>query len=119
MSIYLTLPEGVGLAPDFIQKDGVAVPNPKAGELEPLTSIGVPIQIPVMAGNEVIDSTQTYRIEQAESLADGEWARIVPGSRIVEVNHDGLANVLRTHAGYIDCDPPSSKTTPKKQSKED
>lgn len=118
MSIFLTLPDNVGVAPDFIQKDGVAVPNPKAGELEPLTSIGVPIQIPVMAGNEVIDSTQTYRIEKADSLAEGEWARIIPGTRIVEVNHDGLANVLRTHANYVDCDPPN-KTTPKKQSKED
>lgn len=113
MSIYLTLPEGVGLSPDFIQKDGVAVPNPKAGEPEPITSIGVPIQIPVMADGEVIDSAQTYQITVAEKLADGEWARIIPDSRIVEVNHEGLANVLRTVAGYIDCDPPK-KSTPKK-----
>lgn len=121
MSVYLTLPDNVGLAPDFIRKDGVLIPNPKAGEPEELTSIGVPIQLPVMADGEVIDSTQTYRITPAPKLDDGEWARIIPGSRIVEVNHEGLANVLRTLAGYVDCDPP--KTTPKKttpkQSKED
>lgn len=117
MSVYLTLPDNVGLAPDFIQKDGVAVPNPKAGEPEPLNNIGVPIQIPVMAGGEVIDSTQTYRIKPAPKLGDGEWARIVPDTRIVEVNHEGLANVLRSLAGYVDCDPPKQSTP--KQSKED
>lgn len=118
MSVYLTLPDNVGLAPDYIRnKDGVLVENPKAGEPEELTSIGVPIQIPVMAGGEVIDSTQTYRIEPAPKLGDGEWARIIPGTRIVEVNHEGLVNVLRTLAGYVDCDPPK-KITPK-LSKED
>lgn len=117
MSVYLTLPDTVGLAPDYIRKDGVLVPNPKAGEPEELTSIGVPIQMPVMADGEVIDSTHTYRIEPAPSLGEGEWARIIPGTRIVEVNHEGLVNVLRTVAGYVDCDPPR-KSTPK-QSKED
>jgi hypothetical protein len=117
VSVYLTLPDNVGLAPPFIRQGGKLVPNPKAGEPEPLNSIGVPIQIPVMADGEVIDSTQTYRIEPAQKLGDGDWARIVPDTRIVEVNHEGLANVLRTLAGYVDCDPPK-KSTPK-QSKED
>ena len=110
MSRFLKLPDTVGVAPKYVIKDGVEVENPHAGELEPLSSIGVPIAIPVMSGKDVVEQSSTYRIEPAAKLGKGEWARIVPGTRSVEVDHVGLANVLITQAGYVE-DPASGKST--------
>ena len=109
MSVFLKLPDTVGVAPKYIVKGGEEVENPRAGELEPLSSIGVPIAIPVMNGKEVVEQSSTYRIKPAEKLGKGEWARIVPGTRSVEVDHAGLANVLIQQAGYVE-DSASGKT---------
>jgi len=114
LSTYLQMPEDAGIEPAFITKDGVAVPNPKAGEPQPLCQIGVPMSIPVMADGEVIDSSQTFTILPADALKEGEWARIVPGTRTVEVNHDGLEGVLRNLCGFVDAKA-APKTTRKSQ----
>ena len=110
MSRFLKLPDSVGVSPKYVVKDGEEVENPRAGELEPLSSIGVPIAIPVMSGKDVVEQSSTYHIKPAEKLGKGEWARIVPGTRSVEVDHVGLANVLITQAGYVE-DPASGKST--------
>ena len=116
MSVFLTLPDSVGVAPTHIVKDGVEIENPRAGELEPLSSIGVPMALPVMAGGEVVESSTTYTIEPAEKLAAGQLARIVPGTRTVEVDHAGLVNVLVGQAGYVEGKAP--KSTPSSKTSE-
>lgn len=102
MSRFLKLPDSVGVAPKYLIKDGEQVENPRAGELEPLSSIGVPIAIPVMSGKDVVEQVSTYHIKPAEKLGKGDLARIVPGTRSVEVSHEGLANVLIQQAGYVE-----------------
>ena len=112
MSVFLKLPDSVGVAPKYILKDGEEVENPHAGELEPLNSIGVPISIPVMNGKEVVEQSSTYHIKPAEKLGKGELARIVPGTRSVEVDHVGLANVLIQQAGYVEDSASGKSKTP-------
>jgi hypothetical protein len=62
-----------------------------------------------MSGKDVVEQSSTYHIKPAEKLGKGEWARIVPGTRSVEVDHAGLANVLIQQAGYVE-DPASGKS---------
>ena len=112
MSRFLKLPDTIGVAPKYIVKDGEEVENPRAGELEPLSSIGVPISIPVMSGKDVIEQSSTYHITPSEKLGKGELARIVPGTRSVEVDHEGLANVLITQAGYVEDSASGKSKTP-------
>lgn len=112
MSRFLKLPDSVGVAPKYVIKDGEEVENPRAGELEPLSSIGVPIAIPVMSGKEVVEQSSTYHITPSEKLGKGELARIVPGTRSVEVDHEGLANVLITQAGYVEDSASGKSKTP-------
>lgn len=116
---YLTLPDGVGVAPPFIRdpKSGLDVPNPKAGEPEPINNIGLQIPVPVMAGGEVADTTARVAIHPGPGLgAEGELvddagsfkrARIIPGTRVVETDHPAVVNLL-TEAGYLQCDPPAA-----------
>ena len=112
MSRFLKLPDTIGVAPKYVIKDGEEVENPRAGELEPLSSIGVPISIPVMSGKDVIEQSSTYHITPSEKLGKGELARIVPGTRSVEVDHEGLANVLITQAGYVEDSASGKSKTP-------
>jgi hypothetical protein len=105
MSVFLTYPDHLGVAPAVIVKDGAEVPNPKAGEPEPLAAIGVALSVPTMAGGEVVDSSTVYTIKPAEKLAAGDLARIVPGTRTIEVASEIVENKLRSECGFIDGTP--------------
>jgi hypothetical protein len=105
-SVWLT-PSWEDVEPPYNQQpDGLIVPNPQAGEPRPLNNIGVPITLPAVGDEPRVGR---YVIEPAESIGDA-WARIVPGTRIVQVTHPGLASVLIGEAGYIHCDPPKTTT---------
>lgn len=116
---YLTLPEGVGVASPFIRdpKSGLDVPNPKAGEPEPINNIGLQIPVPVMVDGEVADTTTRVPIQPGPALGpEGQLvdnagvfqrARIIPGSRVVETDHPAVVNLLQ-EAGLVPCDPPAS-----------
>ncbi len=123
--IYLTLRDDVGIAPAHIVNDkGLEVPNPRAGELDNLTSIGVQIPMPVMVGDDVAMTTRQAPIHILDKLGpkdamtdrQGRFcrARILPDSRIVETDHPAVVNLL-TAAGYVQCDPPKSEQPRKPQ----
>ena len=112
MSRFLKLPDTVGVAPKYIVKDGEEVENPRAGELEPLSSIGVPIPIAVMSGKDVVQQVSTIHIKPAEKLGKGDLARIVPGTRSVEVSDELIANILIQQAGYVEDSASGKSKTP-------
>jgi len=111
MSVFLMYPDHLGVAPAVIIKDGVEVANPQAGEPEPLCAIGIALSVPTISGGEVVDSSSVITIKPAEKLGKGDLARIVPGTRTVEVANALVENKLRQENGFIDATP--EKTTKK------
>jgi hypothetical protein len=121
---FLELLEGVGPESAFIvdPKSGLDVPNPKAGEPAPLTSVGVKIPFPTMVGKDVAEEQRTAEIVPLPEI-DPDWkarpvkddtqvlacARIIPGTRIVETNAPPIvAALLASH--WQECDPPKQDT---------
>lgn len=107
---YLKLRDDAGIAPSHIVNDkGLEVPNPRAGELDPLNNIGIQIPMPTMIGTEVGMTTRRVAIEPGAELADPLRARIIPGTRIVETDMPQVVNLLVATGDYARCDPPVSE----------
>ena len=104
-SVWLT-PSWEDVEPPYSQKGDLIFPNPKAGEPRELLEIGVPVELPAVSD---APNVSRFIIEPAPDLG-ARWARIVPGTRIVEVSHPGLAGVLIGDAGYVHTDPPKTTT---------
>lgn len=129
---YLTPPAEVGVAPAFVRSDGgVDVPNERAGEPDPLTSIGLQIPVDTLvkdaAGKEHVlpvasrvEIRPSVQLGPPEKLVDDVFARarIIPGTRVVETDHPAVVNLLQ-QVGWAHCDPPKSEQSRTgKQSKE-
>lgn len=107
---YFALNADVGLAPPYIRtRAGLDVPNERAGEPEPLREIGVAVPVPVMAGNDVVDDRRRVFIRPAAQRDELLQARIIPGTRVVEVAHPAIANLLIACGQYHEVAPPASE----------
>lgn len=109
---YLELVEGVGVEPDFHHREnGLAVPNPKAGDPAELREIGIRIPVPTMVGNEVINDARTVRIKPAPQIdpKDTLKSRIIPGTRVIETQAPAVVNALVSTGHYRVCDAPKSE----------
>lgn len=115
-STFLELVEGVGVESDFLHKqdkNGLWVPNPKAGQPAPLTHIGVTVPVPTkIEGGDVIQTTRQVGIDPAPHIDpdDPIASRIIPGTRIVETHAAPVVEVLLSTGNYVQVDPPKSDT---------
>jgi hypothetical protein len=115
---YFTLHETLGLAPAYVRTDdGLEVPNPRAGELDPINEVGISVSIPTMVGKDVLDLPARIVIAPAESLPDKVRARVIPGTRIIETDNDRVATALLGCDQYAETDPPKAETTRTKREK--
>ena len=110
--LYLELNDDQGIVPTHLRDPdtGQETPNPRAGELDVLNNIGItiPIERPVMVDDkpELLRSTSTVYILPSLQLGDVIPARILPGTRIVEVAHPAVANQLLETGHYHQIDAP-------------
>ena len=83
--------------------------RPEIGEHpdDPLQSISAPVQVPMMVGREVAEGTEVHIITQRPKLDPGFRARVIPGTRIVEVRDRLLRDFFEKDARFTPCDPPS------------
>ena len=83
--------------------------RPEIGEHpdDPLQSISAPVQVPMMVGREVAEGTEVHIITQRPKLDPGYSARVIPGTRIVEVRDRLLRDFFEKDARFTPCDPPS------------
>ena len=91
--------------------------RPEIGEHpdDPLQSISAPVMVPVMVGREVGEQAEVHLIGQRPKLDPGYSARVIPGTRIVEVRDRLLAQWFANDARFAACDPPSKAKTEKQQ----
>ena len=91
--------------------------RPEIGEHpdDPLQSISAPVNVPVMVGKEVGEATEVHLITQRPKLDPGFSARVIPGTRIVEVRDRLLQSWFRDDARFTPCDPPSRAKTEKQK----
>ena len=70
--------------------------RPEIGEHpdDPLQSISAPVAVPMMVGREIGEGTEVHIITQRPKLDQGHSARVIPGTRIVEVRDRLLRHVL-------------------------
>lgn len=116
--IYFELNDDQGIEHSHLRNPvtGEEFENPRAGELAPLNNIGFQISVerPVMrddSGVDVITTTARVAIVPAERLDEKLHARILPGTRIVEVAHPAVANALIETGHYHRIDPPAYLAT--------
>ena len=83
--------------------------RPEIGEHpdDPLQSISAPVAVPMMVGREIGEGTEVHIITQRPKLDQGYSARVIPGTRIVEVRDRLLRQWFETDARFVPCDPPS------------
>lgn len=84
--------------------------RPEIGEHpdDPLQSISAPVAVPMMVGKEVGEGTEVHIITQRPKLDPGYSARVLPGTRIVEVRDRLLREWFANDtARFTPCDPPS------------
>lgn len=83
------------------------------GHLEPLVQIGIAIPVPVMIPNpatkdlEPGETAQKTYINPAETLEETAIARIVPGTRLIEVADSRIANALLLTGNWETVEPPT------------
>jgi hypothetical protein len=125
-TMYLQLVDGVGAESDFRHeqdKDGLYLPNPKAGDPAPLTSVGIQVPVPTkIEGGDIIETTRSVTIAPSDQRVSTDWrenpvgddgaitvARIIPGTRVIETTAPPIANVLTATGHYQPCEPPASE----------
>lgn len=125
-TMYLELVEGVGVESDFHHeqdKHGLHLPNPKAGDPAPLTSVGIQVPVPTKVdGGDIIETSRSVAISPRPDRVSSDWrenpvdedgsivvARIIPGTRVIETTAPPVANVLLGTGHYQPCDPPASE----------
>lgn len=97
-SAYFELNDDVGLAPSHLTgPDGEPVENPAAGTPDPLTHLSLTIGVPTMVDGEILPVSQTVELEP------------IPGTRILKVDDQLVANAMRSHPLYHEIDAPSQK----------
>lgn len=100
-SIFLELKADVGVTAD--------------GNLEPLVAIGLAIPVPQMIPNpatkelEPGESVENVTVEPSEALERGALARIVPGTRMVEVVNERIAANLLATLNWEQVDRPTTR----------
>jgi hypothetical protein len=75
---------------------------------EPLVSVGLSIQVPTMVGGEIVDLGAAIVLSPAAELKDGDDARIIPNTRVVEVRHYAIADAISQLASYEEIEKPSA-----------
>lgn len=83
---------------------------PEIGEHpdDPLQGVSCPVLVPVMVGNEVGETTEVHLVTPRQQLDPGFSARVIPGTRIVEVRDRLLRDWFSDDvARFRPCDPPS------------
>ena len=91
--------------------------RPEIGEHpdDPLQSVSAPVAVPMMVGREVGEGTEVHIVTQRPKLDQGYSARVIPGTRIVEVRDRLLAQWFDGDARFTACDPPTRSRTDKQQ----
>lgn len=108
-SRYFELLDEHGRAPAYTrQPDGTEVENPNFNEPEPINEVGVTVAIPTIVAGELVPLAQTLVIRQSPQLSDDLHARVVPGTRVIEVGPTGIiaADALVASGQYREVDPP-------------
>lgn len=81
--------------------------------LEPLVQIGLAIPVPVMIPNpatkdmEPGETAQKTYIDPADTLEENAIARIIPGTRLIEVADSRIAGALLLTGNWESVDPPT------------
>lgn len=91
----------------FVLRDDVGVTAD--GNLEPLHEIGIVVAVPIMRGGELVEDPHRYVVRPAESIGDGEYARVIPGTRLVHVTDPRVAQGLVQTGLFAETDPPTKK----------
>lgn len=107
---YFELNDDVGVAPPYIRSaKGLDVPNPRAGEPEPINEVGLPFLVPTVVDGDVIDTPQRAVIRPADTAEPRLNSRIIPGSRVIETGHPQVINSLIACGQYHEVDKPASE----------
>lgn len=85
--------------------------RPEIGEYpdDPLQSVSAPVAVPMMVGREVGEGTEVHIVTQRPKLDPGYSARVLPGTRTVEVRDRLLREWFEKDARFVPCDPPSKR----------
>lgn len=91
--------------------------RPEIGEHadDPLQSLSAPVAVPMMVGREVGEGTEVHIVTQRRALDPGISARILPGTRVVEVRDRLLKGWFEKDARFQPCDPPEKKRAAKER----
>lgn len=85
------------------------------GNLEPLAEIGVAVAVPIMRNGELVEDALRYVIRPAESIGPDDYARIIPGTRVIHVNDPRVEQAIRQSALFVDTDKPTKAQTDKER----
>ena len=85
------------------------------GNLEPLHEIGLAIAVPTVLDGEVVEVPQRITITAADQLSDGDAARFIAGTRIVEVADLRVRDALLQSGLCHETDAPSKRQVAKQK----
>lgn len=108
---FFELNDDVGLAPPTIEKKGETVPNPKAGEPEPLADVGVLARVPRMDDGELVEDMVRVSAQDPK-----EPSFSIVGPRTVKATNQAVADALIQSGHYHEVDPPQQKHVAKPES---
>lgn len=81
-----------------------------SGNLEPIADIGVSIAAPQMSGGDMLPTAvQIVNIKPTDSLSADVFARVIPGTRMIETTDVRVATAIHALGLFDRVDPPTKK----------